>query len=309
MLAEVMKEGRKVLVFALALSLVLGCFFLVTPVSPVEAATDESVVIIAGKSFTMAELKAMPSEYQIDAEYQYNSKGGLKKSHVEGVDLWYLLNTVVEISNPGAKIKFACSDGYPVDPQSRADLANPDLKYVLAWQVDGEPVSDDGGKAQLRIYRQQKTSDEFNTVFKAIAAVEVEDAGAPAAPEEKEETRKIIKLTIGQEEVSIDGEFFILEAAPFIEAGRTLVPVRFISEALGAEVGWDPDTQQVTVTDEGMEIVLTIGSQDVLVDGKEQTIDCAATILPSGRTFVPLRFVSEILGAEVDYQDGIVTIQ
>ena len=177
MFAEVMKEGRKVLVFALALSLVLGCFFLVTPVSPAEAATDESVVTIAGKSFTMAELKAMPSEYQIDAEYQYNSKGGLKKSQVEGVDLWYLLNTVVEISNPGAKIKFACSDGYPVDPQSRADLANPDLKYVLAWQVDGEPVSDDGGKAQLRIYRHQKTPDEFNTVFKAIASVEVEDAG------------------------------------------------------------------------------------------------------------------------------------
>lgn len=122
---------------------------------------------------------------------------------------------------------------------------------------------------------------------------------------------KLIKLTIGQMGASVDGSPYSLDAAPFIdaEAGRTLVPVRFVSEALGANVVWDPETRQVTITDEDKEIVLTIGSTEVQVNGVKQTIDCAPMLLP-GRTFVPLRFVSETLKAEVDYkaETGEITI-
>lgn len=115
---------------------------------------------------------------------------------------------------------------------------------------------------------------------------------------------KIIKLIIGKLETSIDGEPYTLDAAPFINAdvGRTLVPVRFISEAIGAEVNWEPKTRQATITDERKQIILTIGSKDVLVNGEKQTIDCAATIY-SNRTYVPLRFVSETLEAQVDYNE------
>ncbi len=115
---------------------------------------------------------------------------------------------------------------------------------------------------------------------------------------------KIIKLIIGKLETSIDGEPYTLDAAPFINAdvGRTLVPVRFISEAIGAEVNWEPKTRQATITDERKQIILTIGSRDVLVNGEKQTIDCAATIY-SDRTYVPLRFVSETLEAQVDYNE------
>lgn len=113
---------------------------------------------------------------------------------------------------------------------------------------------------------------------------------------------KVIKLTVGKLETSINGEPYALDAAPFInvDAGRTLVPVRFISEAIGAEVNWEPETRQATITDERKQIILTIGSKDVLVNGEKQTIDCAATIY-SDRTYVPLRFVSETLEAQVDY--------
>jgi hypothetical protein len=96
------------------------------------------------------------------------------------------------------------------------------------------------------------------------------------------------------------------DAAPYIDtnAGRTLVPLRFVGEALGAGVDWKPETRQVIITDEGKEIILTIGSRQVRVDGVQQTIDCAAKTRPPGRTFVPLRFVSETLGARVDYDAG-----
>ncbi len=123
---------------------------------------------------------------------------------------------------------------------------------------------------------------------------------------EPESTAKVIHLTIGQVEASVDGSPYTLEAAPYINAdvGRTLVPVRFISEALSAGVDWDPVTRQVTITDDGKKIVLTVGSDEVQVNGLKQTIDCAPVTLPPGRTFVPLRFVSETLEAEVKYEQS-----
>ncbi|HZX47108.1 MAG TPA: stalk domain-containing protein [Clostridia bacterium] len=119
-------------------------------------------------------------------------------------------------------------------------------------------------------------------------------------------------LTVDSLLATVDGQPYTLEAEPFInaEAGRTLVPVRFISEALGADVDWVPETQQVIIRDGDTEIILTIGSATVLVNGTVQTIDCAPVILPPGRTFVPLRFISETLNATVEYDGdtGQITI-
>ncbi len=127
--------------------------------------------------------------------------------------------------------------------------------------------------------------------------------GIPEDGQEPVKDSKVIKLTIGKLTAGIDGKPYTLDAAPYvnINAGRTLVPIRFVSEALGAGVKWNPETKQVVITDGGKKIILTIGSRDVLVDGEKQTIDCAATI-QSNRTFVPLRFVSETLEAQVDYK-------
>ena len=133
-------------------------------------------------------------------------------------------------------------------------------------------------------------------------------------PETVEEPlQKVIKLTINRTEGSVNGASYTLDAAPYLQpgAGRTLVPVRFVSEALGAGVTWNPETEEVIISDGEKEIVLTLGSGDVLVDGVPQTIDCPPAMLPPGRTFVPLRFVSESLGAVVDYEpnSGTITIK
>lgn len=64
------------------------------------------------------------------------------------------------------------------------------------------------------------------------------------------------------------------------------------------------ETRQVTITENGKEIILTIGSIDVLVNGQKITIDSAPATLPPGRTFVPIRFVGETLGARVDYDNN-----
>lgn len=109
--------------------------------------------------------------------------------------------------------------------------------------------------------------------------------------------------------VVMDGKkIWFPDAQAFIdENGRTLVPVRFVAESLGAQVGWEADTQTVPIMKEDQSIVLTIDQPVVQVDGKTVTLDTKA-ILSGGRTFVPLRFVSEVLGGQVDWDDQTDTV-
>lgn len=92
------------------------------------------------------------------------------------------------------------------------------------------------------------------------------------------------------------------DAKPFIDqaTNRTMVPIRFVSEKLGAKVDWDGATQTVKITKAGKQIALRIGEKRATVSGKQITFDAAAR-LQNNRTFVPLRFISEAYGAKVDW--------
>lgn len=120
-----------------------------------------------------------------------------------------------------------------------------------------------------------------------------------------------IVLTPGSPTALVNGQEVILNAAPFInsETGRTMVPIRFVSEQLGAQVEWLKDTRQVKITLNDITIILTIGSNVVLVNGQAVEIDGPAE-LANGRTYVPLRFVSETLGATAEWDEisGKITI-
>jgi len=95
-------------------------------------------------------------------------------------------------------------------------------------------------------------------------------------------------------------ETHTLETAPYTKNGRTMVPVRIISERFGAEVGWDGEKQEVSIKKEDKEIVLTIGSEVAYVNGKALVLDAAPEEI-GGRTMVPIRFISENLGMKVKY--------
>jgi len=89
------------------------------------------------------------------------------------------------------------------------------------------------------------------------------------------------------------------DAQPFIdENGRTQVPVRFVSEALGADVSWNGEEKKVTVDLNSRNVVLTIDSKNYQINNQNYQMDTVALLL-SSRTFVPIRFVSEALGANV----------
>lgn len=84
-------------------------------------------------------------------------------------------------------------------------------------------------------------------------------------------------------------------------SSRVLIPVRFVSEALGAQVGFEG--KSVIITQDAKNVQLTIGSNAALVNGERLLLDAKA-IAVNGRTLVPLRFVSEALGQKVRW-DGV----
>jgi len=107
--------------------------------------------------------------------------------------------------------------------------------------------------------------------------------------------------------IFFNGEKLSFDVDPYIKDGRTLVPFRGILEALGAEVIWNPEERSVTAKNKATEIYLKIGSNETLVNGSKVIIDVPAEITDS-RTFVPLRFISENLGATVLWDGATRTV-
>ena len=108
---------------------------------------------------------------------------------------------------------------------------------------------------------------------------------------------------LGAGSVIVKNNLIKFEAPPYIKGGKTLVPLRAITEELGAEVVWDPETQSVTVSRDGIDVVITINDTIVYVDGVETEVDVPAEAT-CGRTYVPLRFLAEVFGLEVDWDAG-----
>jgi len=109
--------------------------------------------------------------------------------------------------------------------------------------------------------------------------------------------------------VYIDGAPLSMDVPPQLVDGRTLVPLRAIFEALGAELEWNPETRTVTGTKGDTIVILTVGSTTPTVNGQVVPIDVPARIVDD-RTLVPLRFVAESFGVDVDWDGStrIVTI-
>ncbi|ABR49921.1 copper amine oxidase domain protein [Alkaliphilus metalliredigens QYMF] len=169
--------------------------------------------------------------------------------------------------------------------------------------ISGTPTK--AGTYQYTITVTDQNGRVVRHSFTQVIGEEVEEEIQKEPLEKEDPPKKQIRLTLGRLETQIDDEIYLLDTIPFIEgeSNRTLVPIKFISEALGAKVTWLSETEQVLIIEGETEILLTIGSKEVLVNGEIILIETEPRIMSPGRTFVPLRFVSEILGATVEYDE------
>ncbi len=129
-----------------------------------------------------------------------------------------------------------------------------------------------------------------------------------AKPEPSQQ--KLLELTIGQKTMLINGASSQMDIAPMVVDGRTLVPIRFISEALGADVLWEKTTKNATIVKERSWIDLWTGEAMMVVDGKAIALDVPLQLIKN-RNMIPLRAVAESLHLKVgwDQKNQKVTLQ
>lgn len=118
-----------------------------------------------------------------------------------------------------------------------------------------------------------------------------------------------IILQVDNSNMTVNGVEKEIDAAPVIIDGRTLLPVRAVVEEIGGNVSWSSEIGQATLNHGDNTIVLTIGSETALLNNEKQKLDTAPVII-SGRTFLPIRFIAESFGYDVEWKntDKTVTI-
>ena len=107
--------------------------------------------------------------------------------------------------------------------------------------------------------------------------------------------------------VLVNGKSLTMDQPPVLVNDRTLVPVRAIFEALGAKVDWNNDTNTAKGVLGNTTVEIQIENTVAKVNGKDVTLDVPAKLI-SDRTLVPVRFISESLGAKVDWNNDTQTV-
>ncbi|WP_010243509.1 stalk domain-containing protein [Acetivibrio cellulolyticus] len=107
--------------------------------------------------------------------------------------------------------------------------------------------------------------------------------------------------------VLVDGKSVNFDVEPMIINGRVIVPLRAIFEALGADVEWDDKTKTVIATQEAKVISLKVGSTTAYINNESMELDVPAVVY-NGRTLVPVRFISESFGYDVEWKDSSRTV-
>ncbi|MFX4263727.1 stalk domain-containing protein [Pelotomaculum propionicicum] len=114
-----------------------------------------------------------------------------------------------------------------------------------------------------------------------------------------------LEFFIGQGAYNVNGVASAMDVSPIIKESRTLLPIRFVTEAIGANIQWFDTEKKVLINQGATTIELWIGKNQARINGQSVLIDPDnASVMPlivNGRTMMPLRFIAENLGCEVEW--------
>jgi hypothetical protein len=152
---------------------------------------------------------------------------------------------------------------------------------------------------KIRAFNNFGTSDYSNEVM-------AKTLSPPPPPPPPPPQKTIIKLYIDKTDYYVNDELKTMDASPIIKESRTLLPIRYVAEALGATVQWAAIERKVTIILKDTVIELWIDKNIARVNGNYQLIDptnlkVLPIIIPPGRTMLPIRFIAENLGCKVDW--------
>lgn len=141
-----------------------------------------------------------------------------------------------------------------------------------------------------------------------IRATGIRNGGVPVVAFDDYSMLPQLSVPVTEVTVTVDGQDVkFKDQDPVIIEGRTLVPVRGVFEALGAEVEWIGETRQVSVKSPDTEVLLTLDSNQYFVNGEAKYLDVPASLI-NDRTMVPVRAISESLGCNVEWDGNTNTV-
>lgn len=170
----------------------------------------------------------------------------------------------------------------------------------LKLQLDALKTEKDEYKTQMKakiaemqqIMREKYTLEELSELDEAAETLENLE-GVEVIPVEN--------VLIGKGNAKFD-------TPPVIKHGRTLIPVRAVSEAMGATVEWNDEEKIATITKDEIVIKFNLAENKVYVGEAEVALDVPAEVM-NNRTMVPLRFIAEQLGLNVEWDEELGTIE
>ncbi len=206
----------------------------------------------------------------------------------DGIKRLYLDRSAFHVQ-PGDDVTFTLK---ALTTDGRTILLSP---RVASWEVTGFDGAMNGENGVLHV---ENLNDEPNGIIVArIGNHEVKTfLGNP--------DYRLLDMYIDKRQYWLDGTKKELDQPPIIRNSRTLVPLRFVTEVYGGDIEWDGDDRSIHIEYRGNEIDMRVGETEAFVNGKAIQLDVPPTIT-SGRTLVPVRFISESLNMTVSYDEKV----
>ena len=181
--------------------------------------------------------------------------------------------------------------------------ASPSATYTFTAEVSGDWITNSKTpevKAVVVNTYGTTSSSGGHSSHRKNNTTNTTDKNTEETPADKPAETKTIKMQIGNKVVTVGENTITNDTAPLIRNDRTMVPIRIITETLGGKVDWNEAAKEVTLTIDGKEIKMTIG--------KVLEKYGVAPVIINDRTFVPVRFVADELGATVAWDDATKTV-
>ena len=244
--------------------------------------------------FFQNEVPTLPTKVEVtDGDIQLDT--GSMATSVSPDGRWMINIPVKSTSSKPSTIKFS---GIKVTTDNTTPVG------PMKVNIRGNALVENSGTSTVAAWSNTLATDASlfpgsGTVTGVVVANNV--SSTPAV------VRNSASFVIGSTDYKVNGSAAKMDAAPYINNGRTMLPVRFLAESLGATVGWDQDTQSVSILKDGRAISLQVGNQNMNVGGVNVVLD-ASPENKDGRVFLPYRAIAEALGAQVAWDATTQTV-
>lgn len=185
---------------------------------------------------------------------------------------------------------------------------------VQAYNTYGSGYSDEAVTTTMSTIVQKDDGDSGSIDLPLLPGIII-----PPGDEEDEETpgtggeKATLRFYVNNKVSYVNGHSAPMDVTPVIINGRTLLPVKYVAQPLGAAIKWDGVEQKVSLSMGGTIIEMWINNNTAQINGSSVMIDPSnsavmPTVIPPGRTMLPLRFIAENLGCDVSWNKDLQEI-